>query len=430
MQSNTNIDDLFDHFDCSVSTMAVDSYQTSWPVTRRLLDTYETVKQELAIKSVKDLRQADQNFDQKASIVSEVKASFGLKLKLLAGDRERKERLPLADVTNIEERAAETRTQKKTASKLPPKPADRSSKEVIANNLLSVASYRGRRRFDRWKAGDRSVSIAYDKKDRVEKLSRSLDQRDKTQQTHQNEDFLKFMQELKKKSIFDGIIERPKKNSVVLQHEPLFNTSKYETEVTYDKIKNYLSTNRDLRGISSRSRDNEVTSNNYRCKQTNKQYAIFEDYPMTATTHNPSSTSRLKNITSFRERICKRTDGQPEESSYSRRMYMNASLLDSSRPLLPKPVARIDPRRRAPSTSVIAIKPSIDTSSNMVMPSTIISTSIYMSDVDRRPSKTARCRHADMTDDQSRSKLASTISRMPASLAAKIAAIVKKSANV
>jgi hypothetical protein len=444
--ASMDIDDLFDAFDCRISPQSTDRLETAWPVVRNLENSYSVFKQQCDAVNIDDryhvhdtfklnvvndrtainLAVNDNRIEPDMQLVREVKASFGLKLKMLAD-----ERMPLADVTNQDMNMAGHYNQiqeHKRASKLPPKPTDRSSKEVLATNLLAGGSYRGRRRFDKWNAGDRSVSIAYNKQDQVEKLSRSLEQRDKSQNP-QNENFLKFMQDLKKKSIFDGIIEKPKKNSIVLHHEPLFNTSKYETDVTYDKIKNYLSTNRELRGVSARSRDVDLSSNNYRNRRENKQYAIFEDYPLTATTHNPSSTSRLKNITSFRERICKKEDGQPDESSYSRRMYMNASLLDSSRPILPRPVSKFDPRKRAPSLSYHNMKGPLEASKGCDESEADIGVShnIYMGDLSRINAKTGR---AQKDLSRSRNLLLADSHRytagMPKGLMAKIAVIVNK----
>lgn len=281
------------------------------------------------------------------SLVQKVKASFGEKLKLISEQRK-----VLGDLSNFTEAGliGNQLAESKVGARLPPKPTERSSREAISKVFLGDSSHRANVKQDRWKVGENSYCLVADRAEHSEKLSKSLDQRCRTEGT--NKDFLLFMQELKKRSIFDSIIEKPKKKSMTLIQDPLFSTTKYETDHNYEKIRKYLNSNREhKRIISSRSRG-EATYRTNGVEAQVKEYAVYEDYPLTATTNNPSSTRRLKQITSHRDPVMKKQTAVNEVSSCSRRYLLNGSLMDHSRARLQKVVSFLDPRKpRAPSLS-------------------------------------------------------------------------------
>lgn len=342
--ANTDPDTLFRDFGQKVAfSFESGTVEDTRPVMRRLEWPVEQVKR--SKPSVFDSPDADkENLKDQRAFVQQVQKSFGQKLGLICGPS-----IPLK-VVNPESSRPRI-----------PKPPIRRNPEM---DQPLLAARRPNRGLSKWEA--RELSIYHEPSRRTrEKLSRSLDQRD--QSATGGDSFIAFMRDTKQQSLLAGIIGRPQphKPAVVLQPEPLFSSNKYADDAPLCKLKAYLGTHRSkLPDPTKISRDDPGIA-----------YALYEDYPLTATTQNPASSNRRDQVASNRE------EGLPDES---RRILGLASMADStSRSLLSQAIRPVARRNASRDQVISRLHYSLQRADDH-QPSVDLSTQIYMADLKRR----------------------------------------------
>lgn len=304
---------LFDEFDLfnpriDVGLRVVSDETPCYSIMRNLTPTFDLEfvrcqQKERTMDTAKDYNiinkeaeTIESNLIVKNELVQSVQRSFGIKLTEYS-------RQPLKNITNNNDSSSPRRAD------IPRPPInmntrdDREHRNIIESTFLNSGS----RRAPGIRSGSRrefSLNNGYGKSSILDnKASMSMENNTNYRSCEPRCDFKEFMKELKQKSILGAL--RKRKSQVFVHHnEQLFNTQKYDTKESskYCKLKAYLHNNvESVRIGTSRSNEVDMFSNKHHTRRARDSICCNDEAPKTASTVNPSSTSRLKRITTFRD---------------------------------------------------------------------------------------------------------------------------------